>query len=44
MEVCKSKDSDIRMAFENVKIRWFEIGDMKTMQCVKYFNVALGSI
>ena len=40
VEVCKSKDSDIRMAFENVKIDKFEIRDMKTMHCLMYFNVA----
>ena len=42
VEVCECKDSDIQKAFENVQINTFEIGDMKTMQCLKYFDVALG--
>ena len=40
VEVCECEDSDIRKAFKNLQIETFDIGDMKTMQCLKYFNVA----
>ena len=39
VELCSCNEKEIRMAFGNVKIEWFVIGDLNSLQCVKYLNV-----
>ena len=39
VEVCACNENDIRMAFGNVWIKWFEIDDLNSLQCVKYLDV-----
>ena len=38
-EMCACNENDIRLAFANVRIKWFEIDDLNSLQCVKYLDV-----